>query len=988
MLQERTWKYEYTSDDGDLSRRFYIPALSDAVLYSRGTGYFSADSLARNMRGLEGLVSNGGKMRLLVGCTLEQEEVDAIQRGESWKKAIDMNLSKTLLEPCDMRTQEGLELLSWMIAHGYLDVRISIRCNSRGEPISSIYHKKIGIVHDTTGDRIAWSGSDNETPSGQVSNSESFDVFTSWDAPDRVRTKEEEFEKDWAGRPGRTLVMDVPEAVRLKLMKYEPPQGTRPVILTRHADSRRNAVWGFIWQAHDIENGNMAGLATAPVKPWPHQVQVLRRLQARKPARLLIADEVGLGKTIQAGLYLRQAWLEGRRQILIMAPASLVNQWQIELREKLNLDWPVYDGSNLTWQVTHARPYKKEKPIDGPAGHGPVIMSSQLARRDERMRSITEAKWDIVVLDEAHHARRKSPNPKKHTPGKLLKLMRGIKYRTEDLILLTATPMQIHQVELYDLLDLLGMPPEWDWNSFETFTNCLNSQDLNNLEFLRRMFKASEDKYGMLEYTKLEAGIKGRKPIYILRGENERLQPGDYDLIKRALRLCSPISRLMSRNTRKQLREYIRVNRLDWRLGTRVVCDKFDDMSSDERKVYCAVFDYTRKVWNSYKGLDRRATGFLSSTYLVRLTSSFAALSATLRNHLEYMKGKADLQLPDQDEWDDTDEDMPDMVKHTIKAMRRDAREVHRLLGMIEKLPIDTKFERLVCEIGCLLERYRQVMVFTQFTDTMDFLREELRKKWSVMCYSGRHGEEVGPDGKWVSLSREETKKRFAKGATDVLLCTQAAAEGLNFQFCGALINYDMPWNPMKVEQRIGRIDRIGQKYDTINITNLYYNGTIEEKRYRVLRTRYNLFIETVGRLPSILSDDEIIEEVLKHDAYDGSLPDLPVDDARPDLDEILAADTSGYEPPNLPITMEDMGRMVASRDLMQKFDIKPSGGMYNIAKDGKRYRITTDRALFEAHADSSEFWSLGSPVFPKPKLTRKPNHKTLKQLLDSLNIP
>ena len=108
---------------------------------------------------------------------------------------------------------------------------------------------------------------------------------------------------------------------------------------------------------------------------------------------------------------------------------------------------------------------------------------------------------------------------------------------------------------------------------------------------------------------------------------------------------------------------------------------------------------------------------------------------------------------------------------------------------------------------------YEQVMVYTQFTDTMDFLREELKRRWRILCYSGRHGEEPGPGGIWVPLTREQTKTKFRDGSVDILLCTDAAAEGLNFQFCGAMINYDMPWNPMRVEQRIGRIDRIGQQF-------------------------------------------------------------------------------------------------------------------------------------------------------------------------------
>ena len=123
-----------------------------------------------------------------------------------------------------------------------------------------------------------------------------------------------------------------------------------------------------------------------------------------------------------------------------------------------------------------------------------------------------------------------------------------------------------------------------------------------------------------------------------------------------------------------------------------------------------------------------------------------------------------------------------------------------------------------------------------------------------LMCYSGRGGEVHNADGTWRVISRDDAKRRFREGQADVLLCTDAAAEGLNFQFCGAMVNYDMPWNPMRVEQRIGRIDRLGQQNPIIRIINLHYNDTIETDVYRALRTRIGLFQAVVGRLQPILS--------------------------------------------------------------------------------------------------------------------------------------
>lgn len=1000
MLRDREWALSYTSDDGSLAEQFYMPALTEAVRYDRGTGYFSASSLVGNMRGIEGLIRNGGRMRLLVGCTLDPDEIKAVRHGEDLKKQVEHNLCKISLNPPDGDTKNGLEILSWMIAKNHMDIQVAVKCDDNGKPLGgAIYHKKIGVVEDKAGDKISWSGSDNETYHGQSVNSESMSVYTSWTHLEHQQNTEIEFEKDWSGRNGRLAVMDVPEAVRRRLLEYSPPKGQLPSRLTEQGATIKpdyDAVWSFISQAHKTKNGDMVGLATAPVKPWPHQVQVFRRLHSNRPTRLLIADEVGLGKTIQAGLFLRQAWLEGKRRILVMAPAALTRQWQKELREKLNLDWPIYNGKSLIWQDTHAKGKNRRNPPDNWTAHGPVIVSSQFARRGEHAATIAATEWDIVVLDEAHYARQTEPNnPKKHTPNRMLRLMRSFKGQTEDLILMTATPMQLHPVELYDLLDLLGVPQKWSWGNFERFYKTMRDLEAADLPFVCEMFKASESMYGKIDQSKLGMPkLQSKKAIRILEGDHGiRAQTGDYDSMKKALLLCSPVTHLVSRNTRKQLREYIKANDLDWRLGTRKVDDKFVTMSEGEYEIYCDMSEYISKIWTTYKGTNREAVGFALTIYRKRLTSSLAALKATLENHLERLDGKTYTSTLHEDEYDDEYTD--DIVEYEERSLKElDRKTVCQLLDMIRDVPLDTKLSKLTDVIADLRDKgYKQVMLFTQFTDTMDFLREHLKHTCSVMCYSGRHGEEPRSDGGWAQLSRDETKAKFLDGSVDILICTDAAAEGLNFQFCGAMINYDMPWNPMRVEQRIGRIDRIGQQYESIRIVNMYYEGTIEAKIYSALRKRINLFEDVVGPLQPILANlDGMIKDawdggdVILHDAT--RIMDETRTDSSLDLDTMLAAETAQYEPPKSPVTMEDLDRVANSADLMRQYKTESTGkGQYKMLHPTNGLvRITTDRKLFENHGDSMEFWSPGSPAFPEPiQPSNAPKHETLKQLLDSL---
>ena len=168
MLAGRSWKIKYTPEDGDLVRLFYIPALEDAERYDRLTGYFNAGALALAARGIEGLVRNGGHMRLIVGCTLEPPEIEAIEKGAQLRDGVEQRLLSRSLAPPDPESSDALELLAWMVASGHLDVKVAVPCDIDGKPVhdNAIFHEKTGIIEDRAGDRIAWTGSLNETAAG------------------------------------------------------------------------------------------------------------------------------------------------------------------------------------------------------------------------------------------------------------------------------------------------------------------------------------------------------------------------------------------------------------------------------------------------------------------------------------------------------------------------------------------------------------------------------------------------------------------------------------------------------------------------------------------------------------------------------------------------------------------------------------------------------------------------------------------------------
>ena len=1059
MLSDRTWNLKYTPDDGDLVKLFYIPALEAAERYDRLTGYFNAHSLTLAARGIEGLVRNGGRMRLIAGCTLEPPEIEAIEKGEQLRDLVEQHLTSLPLAPPDLASSGALELLAWMIARGHLDVKVAVPCDAHKKPIPAdgIFHEKAGIIEDRVGDRIAWNGSLNETAAGWQHNWESINVYTSWGLePRRVDDEEANFARIWANKAQRVIVLDVPAAVRQDLMRFMPsnymparlrefenkprkPSPEKPKLEAKESEKPpplrpselRNRVWSFIQHAPSLPHGGeRVGEMTAAVTPWPHQVRAFERLYRDWPPRLLIADEVGLGKTIEAGLLLRQAWLAGlARRVLILAPKAVLKQWQIELREKFNLNWPIYDGRKLVWYPSPAWRGHNERVVDRHQWHcePAVIASSHLMRRSDRSGGLLEEAepWDLVVLDEAHHARRRAAgSAQEGGPNALLRLMQGLKDRTEGLVLLTATPMQVHPIEVWDLLNLLGLPPEWTAKAFLGFFDDIEHPNPSSdaLDRMSRLFQSVEQHYGEVMPEDVQcltdlSPLKVGKVLRALRDDasipRRQLETPERRAAIQIMRANTPLRRLVSRHTRELLRRYFKAGLLTTPIADRQVEDRFLEMTPEERSIYEAVEDYIASTYNQANAKERTAVGFVMTIYRRRLASSFSALRKTLQRHLDAIAAGSMAQWMGFDEDAPDDETMDEILDaDEVAVLEREAlaaeeaSDIESLLARIGQLPPDSKLGSLKSSLAELRQDgYRQTMVFTQYTDTMDFLRREILKgtDQKLMCFSGRGGEIPSTDGSWRRISRDDAKRRFRDGEADILLCTDAAAEGLNFQFCGALINYDMPWNPMRVEQRIGRIDRLGQQHGTIRIVNLHYEDTVEADVYRALRDRIGLFESVVGRLQPILAQlpRMISKTVLSGESRDdrsrANAMDAIEQQAREaegrgfDIDAVTDEDLAMPERALSSVTMEDLDKMIGLSNLLPAgTDVQPMGSReYGLLAPGMtdRLRVTTDPEYFEENAESLELWSPGNPLFTPPEFITQvdepPAGKTLKDILD-----
>jgi SNF2 family DNA or RNA helicase len=941
----------------------------------------------------------------------------------------------------DPWAREKLGYLAWMVAHGYLDVELAVPLDEDGQVRAGLglYHAKMGIVTDAHGDQLVFKGSINETPSGWRNNCESFDVNCSWnDESDRRRVEKStaEFAKLWAGKAHSAKVLPFPDAVREKLLAYLPNNDTFVAPPKRGSDGneadgaehgedqfgedekveelspeeRRRQTWTFIRDAPARPDGALVSVETSAVKPWPHQLRAYKRMLDNWPFRLLIADEVGLGKTIEAGMILRHAWISGQaKRILIMTPASVLKQWQRELYEKFNLLVPVYTGQHLEWPDHHGRAGDLKETVSRQEWTNQpfVLVSSHLMRRRDRQPELADAQdWDLLVLDEAHHARRRSPGtPQEGGPNRLLSLMQKIQHKASSMLFMTATPMQVHPVELWDLLSVLGLPDPWSRQNFlDYFDQLAKNPDEKKLHHLCRLFQATEQAFGETPASEIdrigraygiERRVKQRKVVRALRETSSTIPLRQLDNTQRRmaralLRSISPVHYRMSRHTRQLLREYYKAGMLDSPVADRDPRDVPVDMTDQERAIYDAVETYISDTYEKAAQDDRNAVGFVMTIYRRRLASSFEALRQTLTDRLAAL---SEQKKPDT-EW--VAEDLPqdevsaevvgedeaeDLEARALKGEERE--EIQALLKDIAKLGTDSKALKLV-ELLQQAEHdgYRSMIVFTQYTDTLDFLKGFLADRINIPvgCYSGRGGETQNSSGQWGACSKEQIKRMLRERKVRLLICTDAAGEGLNLQTCGVLVNYDLPWNPMKVEQRIGRVDRIGQEHSELRIINLGYADTVETDVYFALSDRIDLFQGMVGKLQPILSrlPKEFEAATLEgNKASSQSRQEAVhhihgmVDEAEAsafDIDEVSEADLTSPEFPKPPLTMRDIEDMLQTRELL------PPGveceeldrATYSLRCPGERNatRITVSTDLFEDHFEGHQLFIYDSPAF------------------------
>ena len=599
---------------------------------------------------------------------------------------------------------------------------------------------------------------------------------------------------------------------------------------------------------------------------------------------------------------------------------------------------------------------------------------------------MTAARYDIVIFDEAHHARYLNVGTARRRPNSYLQLLTGLSQRTDGLLLLTATPMQIDPAELWALINLLNPAGNWSEAEFRQLYDANRPATLEEWHAARQTWLRDG-----LPGSPEQIAALARMPLHRVREHIEYIQSSNWSVLRRDLtgeriresltlmRRTAAVKRSVSRHTRELLRQYVSQGRLRQSVPQRDAVDVAVSLSAPERELYDGIRDFVREWYRGQRGINPQALGFVMTHFRLRLGSSRYAFRQSLLD----LRERRQSDRPGAPLWDEVldgaeDGDFEYEPDEELPELNLTAGAQRLLDDLLARCRADDGDDSKFAEFRRQLARLRaaghhRIMVFSQFRDTQVWLRQRLAAdRTRVGNLAGLSGQEdwiCGADGVIQETSRSIAVQHINGPDSGVLLCTETAAESLNFQFCSAVINYDIPWNPMKLEQRIGRIDRIGQEKAVIGIVNLFYAGTAEYDAYTAMAERIEAFTEHVGSLQPILQAN--LERIIRNGALDddhgGGSVRAQVNQLQPavgfDLDDLATTASDETDPPPL-LRRDDLTRILQRPAwLPDGYDAAARGpGHWAVsAPDETEQVATTDRARHDYAAGAVAFFGIFS---------------------------
>jgi len=698
--------------------------------------------------------------------------------------------------------------------------------------------------------------------------------------------------------------------------------------------------------AYQFPLANTGGeLSNSRTDLLPHQILLTHDLVAATRRRFLVADEVGLGKTIETGMIVRELFARGdAERILVICPAGLIRNWRDELRDCFRLHFDILgDDFNDTSAAAWER-------------HSRVIASIDTVKRPERIRRLVAGpRWDLIIFDEAHHLSRSKPSGKVK-PTQNYRLAEQLRNQTRDLLFLSATPHQGDAYQFWSLIQLL------DDSLFETPDSMLDHRGLLSRVMIRR--------------TKREVTDAQGQPIFMRRQVHSQSFP-----------LATPERRFYDQLT-EYLREGYSAAGIDQKKTTTqqravgFVMSTFQKiMSSSPRAIRQALrrrllvllareqMRLEAKAEASAPANAQRIVQLQEEMRAIAVTLLGLEVSTSLRTEADAHVARLKLNLSkkmiaeETTHWALENDEDADAVVYADAGIPDEAEKVRQLLKVVPE-GTDRKFHTLIRAIEQLRRENadERFVIFTQYRETLEFLREELGKLYGHHRIATIKGGPLADKIAAVESFWQEDGAKF-------LIATSAGGEGINLQVCRVLFNYDLGWNPMAAEQRIGRIHRYGQR-DTVQVYNLIAEDTVEQEIYLLLEAKLLDIARTIGRVDSATGEvlEDFRTEILGclgsspnyQDLYRKALVNRDYARTARELEEMVAKAQTASE---------------ALRELAQDLDTfniesyRALQGDFNL-KDIEVFALKAIPRLGGAIVPDGEFWRIETPEV----LRGKPN--------------
>ena len=833
----------YSSRTKHLDSSFISDRLSNAKGYDRIAGFFRSSML--EIAG-EAIESMNGIVRVVCNSELDERDVETA-------KAANMAMRKSWCEG----EPEKLPYSSSNRFRKLYDLLSSKKLQVKVLPDKTfgLIHGKAGVITLENGSKISFIGSVNESKTAWKIN---YELLWEDDSVDGIDWTQSEFDALW----------NHPSAVPLSEFVIED--------IGRIAN--RKEVDLETWKKKEkLEES----IVETPVYRkeyglWPHQkyfVELAFKSHQRGGARFILADQVGLGKTIQLALAAMLMALSGTKPILAIVPKTLTLQWQQELMDLLAMPSAIWNGKAWIDENGIEYPAKGAEDIKKCPRRFGIVSQGLVVHGSEATEYLKYLQYECIIVDESHKARRKRFGNKawveKPEPNKLMKYLLEISPQTKSMLLGTATPVQLDPIEAWDLLNILAqgndivfgnIQSKWR-KPIEALPIVLGEKELptrfeSAWEWIRNPFPSSDEN---ISFDKLRRSMRINKTDNVLAPEKlESMRAGDRRTLELEAKTFGEDHNPFIRHIVRRTREYLEAT-IDPNTGEAYLQPVRVRLHGEDSKDALILPPYLKDSYHYAEEFSDllqkriRGAGFLKTLLLRRMGSTIIAGKNTATKMLnEWGSEESISNLFDEEDDEYTQsESMKDITPEERKQLEL---MVSSLEANIEK---DPKYQIVVeylikkgwLELGCI--------IFSQYFDSIYWLAEELSKNElkdeSIGIYAGSGKSGIMTNGSFERKERDTLKAMVKTSDLRILLGTDAASEGLNLQRLGTLINLDLPWNPTRLEQRKGRIQRIGQLREEVDILNLRYRDSVEDRVHELLSDRLENINSMFGQIPDIL---------------------------------------------------------------------------------------------------------------------------------------